>query len=237
MSEDGFKHKLAAILSADIVGYSRLIAEDEVSAVRILNAYRDEMIALACEYQGRVVDFVGDNMLAEFLSALDAVNYAVRIQRALKNHNEKLSPERRMEFRIGLHLGDIMVDGERLYGEGVNIAARIETLAEPGGICISDAIYKQIHSKLELGYTELGEQNFKNISEPVRVYRAFEAPTSINLLADKTDSGLKSPLSLPAKPSLAVLPLVNLSADPEQDYFCDGQIGRASCRERVLFAV
>ena len=222
MPEDGFKHKLAAILSADIVGYSRLIAEDEVSAVRILNAYRDEMIALACEYQGRVVDFVGDNMLAEFLSALDAVNYAVRIQRVLKNHNEKLSPERRMEFRIGIHLGDIMVDGERLYGEGVNISARIETLAEPGGICISDAIYKQIHSKLELGYTELGEQDFKNIIEPVRVYRAFEAPTSNNLRADKTDSDIKSLLSLPDKPSLAVLPLVNLSADPEQDYFCDG---------------
>ena len=125
MTKNDFKHKLAAILSADVAGYSRLIAEDEVSAVRILNAYRDEMIALACEYQGRVVDFVGDNMLAEFLSALDAVNYAVRIQRVLKNHNEKLSPERRMEFRIGLHLGDIMVDGERLYGEGVNIAARI----------------------------------------------------------------------------------------------------------------
>jgi adenylate cyclase len=222
MAEDGFTHKLAAILSADIVGYSRLIAEDEVSTVRILNAYRDEMIALACEYKGRVVDFVGDNMLAEFLSALDAVKYAVRVQHVLKNHNEKLNPERRIEFRIGLHLGDIMVDGERLYGDGVNIAARIETLAEPGGICISDAIYKQIHSKLELGYTELGERNFKNIFEPVRVYRAYEVPTSKNLLADKTDSGSESPLSLPDRPSLAVLPLVNLSADPEQNYFCDG---------------
>ena len=167
MAEYGFKHKLAAILSADVVGYSRLIAEDEVAAVRILNSYRVEMTALVGEYQGRVVDFVGDNMLAEFLSALEAVNCAVRIQRVLKHHNGKLVPERRMDFRIGLHLGDIMIDGERIYGEGVNLAARIETLAEPGGICTSDVIYKQIHRKLNLGYTELGEQTFKNISEPV----------------------------------------------------------------------
>jgi len=114
---EAFKRKLAAILSADVVGYSRLIVEDEVSAVRILNAYRNEMTALADKYHGRVVDFVGDNMLAEFLSALDAVNCAVRIQAVLKHHNEKLIPERRMDFRIGLHLGDIMVDGERRYSQ------------------------------------------------------------------------------------------------------------------------
>ena len=126
MAEGDFKHKLAAILSGDVVAYSRLIAEDEVSTVRILNAYRGEMTSLVCEYRGRVVDFVGDNMLAEFLSAIDAVNCAVRIQNILKYHNEKLTSERRMEFRIGLHLGDIMVDGKRIYGEGVNIAARGE---------------------------------------------------------------------------------------------------------------
>jgi TolB-like protein len=180
------------------------------------------MTSTVSEYQGRVVDFVGDNMLAEFSSALDAVNCAVRIQHLLKFHNEKLNPERRMDFRIGLHLGDIMIDGERIYGEGVNIAARIETLAEPGGICISDVIYKQIQSKLNLGYSDLGEQTFKNISEPVRVYKIFEAPTSNNLRVDKADSRAEAPLSLPDKPSLAVLPFVNLSADPEQDYFCDG---------------
>lgn len=222
MAEDGFKHRLAAILSADAVGYSRLISEDEISAVRILNAYRNEMTALVGQYQGRVVDFVGDNMLAEFLSALEAVSCAVRIQHVLKHHNEKLIPERRMDFRIGLHLGDIMINGERIYGDGVNIAARIETLAEPGGICISDVIYKQIHNKLELEYTELGEQTFKNISEPVGVYKIFEVPSSNNLHTDKAELRIEAPLSLPDKPSLAVLPLVNLSADPEQNYFCDG---------------
>ncbi|UCE55859.1 MAG: adenylate/guanylate cyclase domain-containing protein [Desulfobacterales bacterium] len=222
MAKDGFKHRLAAILSADAVGYSRLISEDEISAVRVLNAYRNEMTSIVSEYQGRVVDFVGDNMLAEFSAALDAVNCAVRIQRLLKFHNEKLNPERRMDFRIGLHLGDIMIDGERIYGEGVNIAARIETLAEPGGICISDVIYKQIQSKLNLGYSDLGEQTLKNISEPVRVYKTFEHPTSNNLSSDKEDSHAEAPLLLPDKPSLAVLPFINLSTDPEQDYFCHG---------------
>lgn len=222
MTDAGFKHKLAAILSADVAGYSRLIAEDEVSTVRILNAYRDEMTSLTVEYHGRVVDFVGDNMLAEFSSVLDAVNCAVRIQRVLQHHNERLNPDRRMDFRIGLHLGDIMIDGERIYGEGVNIAARIETLAEPGGICISDVIYKQIQSKLNLGYSDLGEHTLKNISEPIRVYKIFKTGYSDNLRVDKADSRVKAPLSLPNKPSLAVLPLVNLSADPEQNYFCDG---------------
>jgi adenylate cyclase len=222
MSKDGFKHKLAAILSADVVGYSRLISEDEVSAVRILNSYRNEISSIVNKYQGRVVDFVGDNLLAEFPSAFDAVNCAVRIQQVLKNHNEKQVPERRMNFRIGLHLGDIIIDGERIYGDGVNIAARIETLAEPGGICISDVIYKQIHNKLELEYTELGEQIFKNISEPVGAYKIFEVPSSNNLHTDKAELRIEAPLSLPDKPSLAVLPFVNLSADPEQDYFCTG---------------
>ena len=222
MAEGDFRHKLAAILSGDVVAYSRLIAEDEVSTVRILNAYRGEITSHVGEYQGRVVDFVGDNMLVEFLSAIDAVNCAVRIQNSLKHHNEKLTASRRMEIRIGLHLGDIMVDGKRIYGEGVNIAARIETLAPPGGICISDVIYKQIHSKLDLGYTDLGEQRLKNISEPVRVYEIFGAPTAKNLRVKKTESGEKASLPLPDKPSLAVLPLVNLSADPEQNYFCDG---------------
>lgn len=222
MSEYGFKHKLAAILSADVAGYSRLISEDEVSAARILNAYRNEITSIVKKYQGRVVDFVGDNMLAEFPSALDAVNCAVWIQQVLKNHNEKQVPERRMNFRIGLHLGDIMIDGERIYGDGVNIAARIETLAEPGGIFFSDVIYKQIQNKLDLGYIDLGEHTLKNISEQVRVYKLIMDDSSDNLLVDKADSREEAPLSLPDKPSLAVLPFVNLSTDPEQEYFCYG---------------
>ena len=132
MSEERFKHKLAAILSADVVGYSRLIAEDEVSTVRTLNLYRDEMTQLAGKYRGRVVDFVGDNMLAEFSSAFDAVNYTVHAQHLLAQNNDKLAPERRMNFRFGMNIGDVMIDGERIYGDGVNLAARIQALAPPG---------------------------------------------------------------------------------------------------------
>jgi len=222
MADGNFKHRLAAILCGDVVAYSRLIAEDEVSTVRILNAYRGEMTSLVGDHHGRVVDFVGDNMLAEFLSAIDAVKCSVRIQNILKHHNEKLPSRRRMEFRIGLHLGDIMVDGKRIYGEGVNIAARLETLASPGGICISDVFYKQIHSKLDLGFTDLGEQTLKNIPDPVRVYEIIGTLDAKTLCVKKIDSGLEASLSLPDKPSLAVLPLVNLSTETEQNYFCDG---------------
>jgi adenylate cyclase len=222
MNADDFKRRLAAILTADVVGYSRLMAEDEVSTVRTLTAYRSEITTLVRAHNGRVVDFVGDNMLAEFMSALDAVDCAVQIQRALKHHNTKLDPERRMDFRIGLHLGDIMVDGERIYGDGVNVAARLEGLAEPGGICISDMVCKQVRKKLDLGYVELGERAIKNIPEPVRVYRIVEPSAAPMLHTDKAAPSAEAPMPLPDKPSLAVLPFVNLSADPEQDYFCDG---------------
>ena len=188
----------------------------------MLKAYRDEITAIAGEYQGRIVDFVGDNMLAEFLSALDAVNCAVRIQHVLKIYNEKLTPERRMDFRIGLHLGDIMVDGERIYGEGVNIAARIETLAEPGGICISDLVYKQIRGKINCQFVDLGEQKLKNLPESVRVYRIVEAEVAPQHSPVAAKIVKRPPLPPPTKPSLTVLPFVNLSAETGADHFSDG---------------
>jgi adenylate cyclase len=223
MTQDGFTHKLAAILSADVAGYSRLIAEDEVSAVRNLNAYRGEMATIVGHYPGRVVDFVGDNMLAEFSSAIDAVNCAIHIHRALKGHNDKLAPERRMDFRIGIHLGDIMVDGgNRIYGDGINIAARLETLAEPGGICISDLVYRQIRGKIKCQFVDVGEQNLKNIPDPVHVYRIVDTGAAPQHIAAAAKIVKRPTLRLPVKPSLTVLPFVNLNPEIASDHISDG---------------
>jgi class 3 adenylate cyclase/tetratricopeptide (TPR) repeat protein len=168
---DATERKLTAILSADVAGYSRLMADDEVATVRTLKAYRDEIGLLARQHRGRVVDAEGDNLLAEFPSALDAVRCAAEIQRVLRARNSEVPRDRRMEFRIGVHLGDVMVEGDRIYGDGINVAARLESLAEVGGVCISDMIHRQVRTKLDLTYEDLGEQRVKNISEHVRVYR------------------------------------------------------------------
>jgi adenylate cyclase len=171
MASEGAERRLAAILSADVVGYSRLMAEDEDDTVDRLTAYRDQIGSLVTDHRGRVVDFTGDNLLAEFPAALDAVQCAVEIQRALKGSNAELPDERRMEFRTGVHLGDIRVEEGRIYGDGVNIAARLEGLAEPGGIYISGTVHEQVRHKLALAYEDLGEQQVKNIPDPVRVIR------------------------------------------------------------------
>jgi len=228
MESTRVERKLTAILSADVKGYSRLMAEDEVATIRTLTAYRELMASLIQQYRGRVVDTPGDNLLAEFASVVDAVTCAVEVQRGLGERNTELPDQRKMEFRIGINLGDVVVEGERIYGDGVNIAARVEGLADGGGICISGKVHDEVKSKLRLGYEYLGEQEVKNIAEPVRVYR-------INL--EKPDA---KPLELPTKPSIAILPFNNLSGDPEQEYFSDGiteDIITALSRIRWFFVI
>jgi adenylate cyclase len=176
MTEERVKRKISAILSADVAGYSRLMGEDEVSTVRTLEAYRKVMSDLIEEFRGRVVDSPGDNLLSEFSSVVDAVQCAVEIHEVIRAKNEELPEDRRMLFRIGVNLGDVIEEGDRIYGDGVNIAARLEGLAEAGGICISGSAHEQIENKLALGYEYLGEHTVKNISKPVKVYRVPMGP-------------------------------------------------------------
>jgi adenylate cyclase len=191
MAQEGFRRKLTAILSADVEGYSRHMGEDEEATIRTLTAYREAMAVLIQEYRGRVVDAPGDNLLAEFASVVDAVNCAAAIQQKLAGLNEDLPVERKMQFRIGVNLGDVVEEGDRIYGDGVNIAARIEGLAEGGGICISRTTYGQVKNKLNLGYEYLGEHTVKNISEPVRVYRVLMEPEAAGTVIGEKKLRLK----------------------------------------------
>jgi len=176
MTDEGFKRKLAAILSADVEGYSRLMDDDEEATVRTLTSYRTAIANLTQQFRGRVVDSPGDNILADFTSVVDAVNCAVEIQRDLAERNAELPDNRKMQFRIGVNLGDVIDEDGRIYGDGVNIAARVESLAEAGGICLSGRAHDQVENKLGLEYEDLGKHEVKNISRPIQVYRVLSYP-------------------------------------------------------------
>jgi adenylate cyclase len=222
MTEDRLQRRLSALVSADVVDYSRLMADDQIATIRSLKTCRERAAAAVRKFGGRVSDFVGDNMLAEFPNAQAAVDCSVAIHLSLADINRNLAVDRQLQFRIGIHLGDVMFDGRQLFGESVNIAARLEALALPGGICISDLVYKQVHSTSSLQFVDLGAHNLKNIAEPVRIFRIVAADAELPEAAVATTTTKSLSLPLPAKPSLTILPFVNLDADPEQDHFSDG---------------
>ena len=225
------ERKLAAIFAADIAGYSRLMARDEVGTLARLKACRTIIDGLIESHRGRIFNTAGDSVVADFASAVDAVQCAVAVQAALATENAGRSADEPMQFRIGVHVGDVMVDGENLLGDGVNIAARLESLAEPGAICISGAARDHIGNKLPLVFADLGEQQVKNIAQAIRVYRVQAGAPAV---------GQPAGLPLPDKPSIAVLPFANMSGDPEQEYFADGMVEEiitALSRIRWLFVI
>ena len=236
MADEGFKRKLAAILSADVEGYSRLMGDDEEATVRTLTSYRTAITDLVQQFRGRVVDTPGDNLLAEFTSVVDAVNCAVEIQRDLAERNAELPDNRKMEFRIGVNLGDVIEEEGRIYGDGINIAARVESLSEAGGVCISGGAYDQVANKLGLEYKGLGEHMVKNIGTPIRIYRVIMETN----ISEKFPREEHAALPLPDKPSIAVLAFNNMSGDSEQEYFSDGitdDIITALSRSPWLFVI
>jgi adenylate cyclase len=219
------ERRLAAILSADAVGYSRLMSRDEEATLRTLKAHLDAIDGLVRQHGGRVVDAVGDNLLAEFGSVVDAVACGVGIQRALDARNARLSADRRMPFRIGINLGDVIVEGDRIAGDGVNVAARLEALADPGGITISGTVLEQVEGKLPLEFQDEGEQRLKHIPRPVHVFSVELASPDPTQAEEEHASMRPAELSVPGfagRHAIAVLPFDNLSGDPEQEYFTDG---------------
>src|SRR5437762_13013678 len=239
LSGEHIERRLAAILAADVAGSCRLIGIDEEGTLAQLKALRrtlfDPKIA---EHHGRVVKNTGDGAIAEFASVVDAVRCADEIQRSVAEQNTDVPQDKRIEFRIGIHVGDIIIADDDIFGDGVNIAVRLEGIAEPGGICISDDAHRQVRGKVESALEDMGTQTLKNIAEPMRAWRVRVGPSSSP--AAKTPAEPAQPLALPDKPSIAVLPFQNMSGDPEQEYFADGiveDIITALSRFKSLFVI
>jgi len=238
MSERRVERRLAAILAADVAGYSRLVGEDEEGTLERLRVVRREVVdPMIEEHRGRIVRIAGDGLLVEFASVVDAVRCAVDTQREMALRNTEVPVHQRIEFRIGINLGDIINDEQDLYGDGVNVAARLEALATPGGICVSRVVRDQVRDKLNFGFDDRGEQQVKNIARPVRV---FDVNLTGETVTSISDSGTRAAPPLPDKPSIAVLPFQNLSGDPEQEYFAEGMVEEiitALSRIRWLFVI
>src|SRR5215831_8642295 len=223
--------RLAAILAADVAGYSRLMGADEEGTLERLKALRHELFdPKIAEYRGRIVKTTGDGLLVEFASVVDAARCAVEVQQAMPERNADVAANSRIELRIGINLGDVIVEDDDLYGDGVNIAARVEALADPGGVFVSNTVYDHVRDRPPFDFEDLGEQQVKNITRPVRVYQ----------IRDTAAKRLPTALPLPAKPSIAVLPFANMSGDPEQEYFADGiaeDIITLLSKSRALFVI
>jgi adenylate cyclase len=231
MHWESYERKLAAILYTDVAGYSRLTGTDEVGTHRRLSEYLDLIADQIGQHNGRVVHYAGDAVLADFDMVTSAINCAASVQEALATRNEDLPDDRKVQFRIGVNLGEVIVDRDDIFGDGVNIAARLESLADPGGICISESVRAALGGKLPYTYEFMGEQRVKNISTPIRAYRVLSA---------ESHAEEKSMLPPAEKPSIAVMPFENLSGDPEQEYFVDGvteEIITALSRIRWFFVI
>jgi TolB-like protein/class 3 adenylate cyclase len=236
LSGERVERRLAAILAADVVGYSRLMGQDEAGTLARLRGHRRELIDPSiAEHKGRIVKTTGDGILTEFPSVVEAVACAVAVQRGMAERNSDVPEDQRIVFRIGVNLGDIIVEDDDIFGDGVNVAARLETLAEPGEICVNRVVRDQVRDKLDIAFEDMGEQKVKNIARPVRAFRVVAEAKPM-----PEPSAPPPALALPDKPSLAVLPFQNMSGDPEQEYFVDGMVEEiitALSRIRSLFVI
>lgn len=241
MTGERVERRLAAVLAADVAGYSRLMGLDEEGTLARLKAIRKASVDPAiASHRGRIVKTTGDGMLVEFASAVDAVRSAVEVQRSVIDQNAAVPTDQRIEFRIGIHVGDIIFDDNDIFGDGVNIAARLEGIAEPSGVCISDDAYRQVRGKVDVDCDDLGPQTLKNIAEPMRTWRVRPSGQSATASPPGPSARAALTLALPDKPSIAVLPFQNMSGDPEQDYFADGMVEdiiTALSRFKSLFVI